>query len=299
MWDAPQRGRLTGSTTRLARSLGLSVEEFTTFLHEARETGLADVTVHHDDVTNDNDDIILVNRRMLREHNVKYNAALRKKRQRERDKAGGAVRPCHSNVTPPSSSSSPSPKKEREKSRAATGSPAQSTSLPDSASNHAEAGNYSSEFLQFWKAYPNKANQDDAWFVWQELGRAGQRPSVHDMHAAISAQRGSSRWQQQGGRFIPDPANWLRKRRWRDALPPAVKESSAVVTSSHTTTTNLPKPRSYAQCQDAERRSQAVFALRYMKHQQLSESPESAHDERLAHDHLPPIPSTTHVQRGV
>ncbi len=293
MWDAPERGKLTGAVPRLARSLGLTVDEFRAFLNEADETGLADVTPCHADVTTQHNEVVLVNRRMLREHNTKYNAALRKKRQREREKASMALSSSHVKITPSSSSSSSSPQQERERER--SGSPMHgSTVLPDSSaqdepvisSRSHESNVQKAAFLAFWKVYPNKANQDDAWYVWQELGRSGQLPAQNELHQSIMVQAASSRWQQQGGRFIPDPANWLRKRRWRDALPPATTTKSGAVSSEQRG--QAPRPKSYAQCQDAERQSQAVFALQYMREQQPFDAYGSPDGAITPHVHVLP-----------
>ncbi|WP_051261523.1 hypothetical protein [Desulfovibrio inopinatus] len=129
---------------------------------------------------------------------------------------------------------------------------------------------YSLEFLEFWEAYPNKSSQDDAWIAWLELKKKRQHPGICALHTALLAQGKSARWQQNGGQFIPDPANWLRKRRWKDQLPAAVEDDHVthdVTAMSRGHSRDGPVPKTYAQCQDAEQRDQALIALEYMRGQ--------------------------------
>lgn len=75
----------------------------------------------------------------------------------------------------------------------------------------------SKAFTSFWEAYPNKADREDAWNAWRELNPDTQ--TVRSILAGLAAWKKSGQWQDDGGRFIPCAAKWLRKRRWE--CPPA------------------------------------------------------------------------------
>ena len=91
MWDAPERGKITGTVFELARLLGCDEHVLNRSLNELKRLKIADVTNCHNEVT-------VVNRRMSREEKERDNARLRKQSQRKRERS-------HADVTPPSSSS--------------------------------------------------------------------------------------------------------------------------------------------------------------------------------------------------
>ncbi len=94
MWEAPERGILTGTEIQLAKMVGATEEDFKLFLEEAVTLKFANVTLSNEKVT-------LENRRMKREQKTRDNTKLRV--QRHRSNA-----PSNDEVTPPSSSSSSS-----------------------------------------------------------------------------------------------------------------------------------------------------------------------------------------------
>jgi hypothetical protein len=84
-------------------------------------------------------------------------------------------------------------------------------------------------FAAFWHVYPKKENQEDAWTEWQRL-----RPDctlLATMVAALEWQVTKSGWTRDGGRYIPEPAKRLRKRRWTDqpSTAPAVSDRTAML----------------------------------------------------------------------
>ena len=78
---------------------------------------------------------------------------------------------------------------------------------------------YSAEFLLWWAKYPNKSGKDAAWNAWQNKKRAKRLPSVDELIAAVERFRNTEKWQEDGGRFIPNPSTWLNQGRWMDELP--------------------------------------------------------------------------------
>jgi hypothetical protein len=75
-----------------------------------------------------------------------------------------------------------------------------------------------SGFDLFWQAYPNKTGKDDALAVW--LGgktKAGRPiPPLDIALAALERAKASHDWTKDNGRYIPNPATWLRQGRWQD-----------------------------------------------------------------------------------
>lgn len=78
-----------------------------------------------------------------------------------------------------------------------------------------------SSFTSFWDAYPNKINRDDAWNAWKSLNPGAD--TVSEIMNGMEAWKKSERWSDDGGRYIPSAAKWLRDRRW-EISPPAGKQ---------------------------------------------------------------------------
>lgn len=71
----------------------------------------------------------------------------------------------------------------------------------------------SSEFEQFWQAYPRKTGKKAALNEWK---KATDRPPLETVLWAISQQREGADWRKEGGKFIPHPSTWLHQGRWDD-----------------------------------------------------------------------------------
>ena len=67
-------------------------------------------------------------------------------------------------------------------------------------------------FEVFFAAYPRQSYEDDARGCW-ELISPDARPLVLE---SLGRWKVSENWAQEGGRFIPSAANWLRNGLWRD-----------------------------------------------------------------------------------
>lgn len=82
-------------------------------------------------------------------------------------------------------------------------------------------------FSSFWLRYPRKRGKQAALAVWTKL-RVGVALAER-IFAAVERDCVSPEWVRDGGRFIPEPAKWLRGKRWEDegtALP-TVSEATA------------------------------------------------------------------------
>jgi len=69
-------------------------------------------------------------------------------------------------------------------------------------------------FGWFWDAYPRKVGRADAERAWAQLDP--DPALVAEVLAGLARARQSRQWAQDRGRYIPNPANWLRGRRWED-----------------------------------------------------------------------------------
>ena len=69
-------------------------------------------------------------------------------------------------------------------------------------------------FSLFWQAYPRKVGKQDAFQAFLAANVA-----IHPLLQALERHKQSEEWQRQSGRFIPNPANYLRLRRFEDDLP--------------------------------------------------------------------------------
>lgn len=79
------------------------------------------------------------------------------------------------------------------------------------------------DFNAFWTAYPKKKAKGGAREAWAKSAREGKLPALSVLLEAVEAQKRSRQWQDEGGRFIPHPATWLRGERWADELEPATR----------------------------------------------------------------------------
>jgi hypothetical protein len=91
MWDAPERGKLSGTHEGIARLIGCDTDLLKKVIKELDDLKIADIS-------NGNGNVTITNRRMHRDQKKRDNTRLRVKEHRERED-------CNANVTPPSSSS--------------------------------------------------------------------------------------------------------------------------------------------------------------------------------------------------
>ena len=69
-------------------------------------------------------------------------------------------------------------------------------------------------FDSFWSVYPKKVGKAEARTVFAQVD-----VPVEILIRAVQQQRSSLQWSKEGGRFIPNPASWLRRKGWEDELP--------------------------------------------------------------------------------
>ena len=76
-------------------------------------------------------------------------------------------------------------------------------------------------FTAFLEDYPAKINREEAWETWKAINPDAQ--TVGRIKAGLDAWKRSPQWTEDGGRYIPSAAKWLKDRRW-EVLPPAGKQ---------------------------------------------------------------------------
>ena len=76
-------------------------------------------------------------------------------------------------------------------------------------------------FTAFWEDYPAKINREEAWEMWKAINPDAQ--TVGRIKAGLDAWKRSPQWTEDGGRYIPSAAKWLKDHRW-EVLPPAGKQ---------------------------------------------------------------------------
>lgn len=196
MWDAKERGKLTGTPEQLCRLIGCTMAEIETAIQELSVTKTADVTVCNDFVT-------IINRRMHREEKERKLTRSRVKKHREEKEK----RICNADVTPPSSSSSSSSKNippispkrgtSKRRLRGVTLSPDQEE-----------------KFNRFYSAYPKKVAKQDAIRAWMNI--CPENGLYEKIITALETHKRSRDWARNDGQYIPNPATWLNGKRWDD-----------------------------------------------------------------------------------
>lgn len=69
-------------------------------------------------------------------------------------------------------------------------------------------------FRQFWKAYPKQTAPDAALAAWLE-----KKPDLYKCLKTLEWQVNQDKWQEDGGRWIPEPANYILDGRYNDVKP--------------------------------------------------------------------------------
>ena len=77
----------------------------------------------------------------------------------------------------------------------------------------APQGGSADGFEKFWKAYPKKIDFGKAIEAWES-----ENPPLEDVLKAIENFRKQDSWLREGGRFIPSPTKWLRRKGWLEGV---------------------------------------------------------------------------------
>jgi hypothetical protein len=69
-------------------------------------------------------------------------------------------------------------------------------------------------FEDFWYKYPKKVGKQEAIKSWKKA-----KPDILQVIDALNWQIPSKQWQQEDGKYIPNPATYLNQGRWMDEAP--------------------------------------------------------------------------------
>lgn len=80
-----------------------------------------------------------------------------------------------------------------------------------------EAEESTARFALFWAAYPRKVEKQETLAVWQRMGLGNGvfGAVMRGLQTAVA----SEQWKREGGKYVPHPHRWLKKRRWEDEIP--------------------------------------------------------------------------------
>jgi len=78
-------------------------------------------------------------------------------------------------------------------------------------------------FDRFWSAYPKKKSKGDAEKAFKKLKMSEEL--LQEIISAVEAQKQSSQWLEENGKFIPYPATWLNGKRWQDEETEKIKST--------------------------------------------------------------------------
>lgn len=121
-------------------------------------------------------------------------------------------------------------------------------------------------FSQFWDEYPKKVSKKDAQSAWKSL-KVGPELMAKIMDG-LRKWITSDQWTRDGGRFIPYPATWLRKRRWEDNIEQPVPSSPAPAPVKNVVAQNY-EQRDYVPVQDDFMARQEARVLEHMRRKEL------------------------------
>ena len=89
----------------------------------------------------------------------------------------------------------------------------------------------SSEFNEFWQAYPKKVGKAEAQKAFSKINP--DEFVLQAMSDALDWQRMSDSWTKNNGQYIPNPATWLNGRRWEDEKPAALAVKKGFSLEAH------------------------------------------------------------------
>lgn len=88
-----------------------------------------------------------------------------------------------------------------------------------------EVAELDSMFEQFWKAYPKKVDPKGCKKKFVKIKNLKQ--IFPDIMSALETQKQSKQWNEENGRFIPNPSTWINQERWN--ISNAVEEKQMAI----------------------------------------------------------------------
>lgn len=79
------------------------------------------------------------------------------------------------------------------------------------------SGKDSSDFLEFYDAYPKKRGKADALKAWMSP-KNKCKPDLDELLKILNTHIQSNDWTKDNGQFIPNPSTWINQHRWEDEM---------------------------------------------------------------------------------
>ena len=81
---------------------------------------------------------------------------------------------------------------------------------------------YSPEFESFWNEYPKHVKKGDAFKEWLRIDTSNG--TVQKIMDGLRKWKLTRQWADDGGKYIPDPERFIKKRRWEDEIKTVFQE---------------------------------------------------------------------------
>lgn len=75
---------------------------------------------------------------------------------------------------------------------------------------------YTSDFENFWSAYPKKVGKKAAFNAFKKNKK--NMPQADILKSIIEKQKNSNQWTKNNGQYIPNPEKWIKQGRWDDEI---------------------------------------------------------------------------------
>lgn len=82
------------------------------------------------------------------------------------------------------------------------------------------------KFTKFWEAWPKKIDKQRAFALWVKENPDDEL--FNKIMTSLEAQKKQESWNKDGGKYIPNPRNWIEGKRWEDQTSVQVGVSSNV-----------------------------------------------------------------------
>jgi hypothetical protein len=89
------------------------------------------------------------------------------------------------------------------------------------------SGEYTDQFLEFWKSYPKKKSKGAAYKAWKKI--KNKDSTLKEILNALEWQIKTEDWTKDKGQFIPNPSTYLNAAGWEDERPGIIEEEPLIM----------------------------------------------------------------------
>ena len=85
----------------------------------------------------------------------------------------------------------------------------------------AGGGEFPPGFLKFWSSYPKRQGKKHGKRdCWQHWGNGNLEATTDTILKGLEAWKTTDEWVKEGGKYVPDPIRWLKRRDWEAEIQP-------------------------------------------------------------------------------